>query len=228
MDHREEALLAAMVAPKGVLFDLDMTLVETREDIAMSTNAVRLEFGLDPLPVETLVGYVGDGVKKLLARALGPDYAGREDESLQCFREHYADHCLDRSLPYDGISELLASLAPRELGVVSNKPERFCIQVLKGLGLHDLFRVVFGGDSVDTLKPDPKPLISACEEVGLRPEECVMVGDTWRDVRAGRAAGCRTIGVTYGLGTDEELSAENADAIAETPADIGLWIERWS
>ncbi len=216
------------LGPRAILFDLDMTLVETREDIAISANAVRAGFGLEPLSIADLVPMIGDGVRMLLERALGPAGAGRQDEALARFREHYARHCLDRSYVYEGIPELLASLASRPKAVVSNKPEAFCWQVLRGVGIAEAFAVVIGGDSLDALKPDPAPLVAASERLGVPAAACVMVGDTWRDVRAGRLAGCRVVAVTYGLGSRERLLEERPDALVDHPSEIGAWIERWS
>jgi phosphoglycolate phosphatase len=244
---------------RGLLFDLDMTLVETWQDIAASTNAVRVQLGLRPLPRETVKGFIGDGVEKLVERALADavvqapaeaappagaerqtprDAAARArtetpprarlDDAVARFREHYGLHCLDESRPYEGIPELLRDLAHVPMAVVSNKIERFCRQVLAGVGLVGHFPVIVGGDTVGALKPDAKPVLEAARRIGVSVQQCVMIGDTLRDVMAGRNAGCRVIAVTYGLVPRRTLAAADPDALADTPREVGEWISRWS
>jgi phosphoglycolate phosphatase len=212
----------------GVLFDLDMTLVETRRDIATSANEVRRQYGLEPLPLAEVASCIGDGVERLLARILGDAISGREADALGRFRAHYALHCLDATQPYDGIPELLGKLQPLLLGVVSNKPTRFCELVLEGLGLSHHFGVVVGGDDRAKLKPSPAMLLEASATLGIASKTTVMVGDTWRDMRSGRGAAMHTIGVTWGLDSRELLVEEGADALVDTPAEIATRIASWS
>jgi len=214
----------------GVLFDLDMTLVETRTDLARSANAVRRTYHLDPLPESTLVTFIGDGARELVRRSMGDAGCGRDDEALARFRTIYAGHCLDTSFVYAGMVDALDALAAvlgLRLGVVSNKPEGFSRQILDGLALARFFTVVIGGDSTRALKPDPEPIREACRRLEISPGDAIMVGDTWRDIRGGAAAGARTIGVTYGLNPRDRLVSEGADAVVDSPAEIVDRIRVW-
>lgn len=203
---------------RAVFFDLDMTLIETRADLAASANEVRRQLGLAPLSSGTIEGYIGDGVKELLQRVLG-DASYDPDDALSRFRAHYWDHCVDATFLYPGIPELLDALGDRPLAVVSNKPERFCRYILEQLGVSERFDTIVGGDSAVALKPDPAPLLLAAECLDVDVTAATMVGDTWRDVRAGKAAGCRTIAVTYGLDAPERLRQEGPDGIVgDVPA----------
>jgi phosphoglycolate phosphatase len=212
----------------AILFDLDMTLVDTREDIAASANEVRRQYGLDPLPEATVASFIGGGVENLLARALGDAFRDREADSVERFRAHYRLHCLDRSYVYEGLREVLASWAHVKLGVVSNKPERFCEQIIEGFGLRRFFGVIVGGDTAPHLKPHADPILHACNVLGVSPNTTVMVGDSVGDIHAARAAGCRVIAVTYGLGSREKLEAEHPDAIASRSGEISRILQSWS
>jgi len=192
--------------PGAVLFDLDMTLVETRVDLARSVNAIRTTYGLRPLPEPLIVSYIGHGLPTLLARGLGSAYAGRADEVLARFRDHYRDHCLDETHAYPGAVALLDALADVPVAIVSNKTRSFCTRVLDGTGFAGRFEVVIGGDTASSPKPDPAPLRLACEELGVAPSDAIMVGDSPTDVLAAHRAGCRSVAVTWGLGTEGALA----------------------
>ena len=210
-----------------LFFDLDMTLIETRRDLSASANEVRRQLGLSPLSVDLIATYIGDGVGDLLERAIGDEVEFDAEDALRRFRAHYWDHCLDATHAYTGIPELLARLSGRPLAVVSNKPERFCRHILDGLRLAAHFDTMVGGDSAPARKPDPAPLRLAAERLGLSAEDAVMIGDTWRDVRSGKAAGCRTIAVTYGLDSEEKLKAEAPDALCPDVASVARCLDEW-
>jgi phosphoglycolate phosphatase len=199
----------------AVLFDLDMTLVETRADIAASANALREAWGLTAVDERTVASFIGDGIPKLLERVLGDAVIrGREDEALEWFTRHHDVHCLDRTYAYDGVLDLLQSLATDEIpvAVVSNKAERYCRRILEALGLAPHVAAVVGGDTTEERKPHPAPLQHALRALGSGGPS-VMVGDTWRDVRAGHAISIRTIAVTWGLDEASALAAERPHAL---------------
>ena len=189
----------------AILFDLDGTLIDSREDITASVNEVRGLCNLPPFPVEKVAGLVGLGIRVLLGRALGEGSELPVDEAVTLFRSHYRQHCLDRTRLYDGVDETLQNLSALALGVVSNKPEEFCRKILEGLGVANRFGVILGGDSTGEKKPHPEPIYQALKSLGALPAETIIVGDSPIDVAAGRQAGLRTCGVTYGLVSTEEL-----------------------
>ncbi len=216
-----------MRGPHAILFDLDMTLVETRLDIARSANEVRRQLGLPVLDDDVVAGFIGHGLDVLLERALGPAWVGREADAVARFRAHYREHCLDHSTVYDGVRPLIDALAGRRLGVVSNKPERFCRQILSAFDLDAPFEVIVGGDTTPYLKPGPEPVLEACRRLDTPAGDAVLVGDAVTDVASARAAGCRSIAVASGLSTRAELATTGPDAMADDM--IGVWriLARW-
>ncbi len=184
-----------------LVFDLDGTLVDSKEDLAASVNFAVGRAGVAPLPRETIYSYIGDGATMLVRRALGPAREHRTDEVLAVFLEHYRHHLLDTTRPFPGVRESLADHASRyRMAVLTNKPLGMTEAILSGLSLDGFFSEVRGGDSFGSKKPDPEGLVRVMASLGAASEETLMVGDSRNDVLAGRGAGTRTCGVTYGLG----------------------------
>lgn len=183
-----------------IVFDLDGTLIDSQQDLALSVNAVRRRMGLEPLPLDTVASYVGRGVVTLMRRSLGDD-AGQEtvERAVQMFLEYYCDHMLDHTLAYPGVSEALERLRGRKMAVLTNKPVRFSQAILDGLGLGGYFVRVYGGNSFEQKKPDPVGLFTLMGELAVPAGCTLMVGDSDTDVLTGRNAGVWTCGVTYGL-----------------------------
>lgn len=184
-----------------LVFDLDGTLVDSKDDLAASVNHTMAAHGLPVLPMETVCGFVGDGVTMLLRRAIGEANLHLFPAVRRTFLAHYREHLLDRTRPYPGVLEALAEHGPAyRLAVLTNKPISMTHDILDGLFPPGTFREVRGGDSFATKKPDPEGLIDIMASEHASPEETLMVGDSANDVRAGAAAGVVTCGVTYGLG----------------------------
>jgi phosphoglycolate phosphatase len=198
-----------------VLFDVDGTLVDTIEDIAASVNHALRALGLPERSLEEVRTFVGRGVQHLILRAIGTENAEKADRLLDLFRAHYDMHCLDRSRLMPGARECLDRFEGRDLGVVSNKPERFVRRLLEGLGIASYFKVVFGGDSTAERKPSPLMVRAALETFGRLPNEGILAGDLPVDVETGRAAGVYTVALLGGFGTREELEASSPDLLLE-------------
>lgn len=183
-----------------VIFDLDGTLVDSGRDIAAAANHARAAAGLPPLSDAVAIGYVGDGVQRLLERALAHDLAtggpgpaitaDRLERGLADFAAYYERHLLDHTRLYPGIAELLAGLADRELMVATNKPRRFTEAILAELGIGRRFARIVAGDDVTSRKPDPAHLAACLAGTGLGPDDGVMVGDSPNDVLAARDWAC--------------------------------------
>jgi len=184
-----------------LVFDLDGTLVDSQRDLTEAVNATRAWMGLGPLPQENVSQYVGNGAPVLVQRAL-PD-AGEEDWSrgLKFFLEYYREHMLDSTRLYPGVREALDQLhsAGRPLAVLTNKPIRFTLQMLEGLGLDLHFFRVYGGNSFPEKKPHPIGLNALIAESCCDRGRTVMVGDSAVDVETARNAGVRACGVRWGF-----------------------------
>jgi phosphoglycolate phosphatase len=184
-----------------VVFDLDGTLADTKQDLALSVNAMRESMGLGPLPLEAVTSYVGHGVTVLVKRALGeeaPD--GEVEKGLAFFLDYYAHHLLDHTIAYPGVREALEDLGNRKLVILTNKPTRFSRAIVEGLGLAPYFFEIYGGDSFPLKKPDPMGIKVVMSSLSIPAEKTLMVGDSDTDVLTGRNAGVWTCGVTYGFG----------------------------
>ena len=184
-----------------LVFDLDGTLVDSELDLANSVNATLEKIGRNPLSVEIIASYIGQGVVVLITRALGaaasPELVERATE---IFLNHYRDHMLDNTVTYPGVREALAELDGRKMAVLTNKPVNFSRRMLAGLGLAERFVQIYGGNSFENKKPDPIGLHRLMEETGALPSRTMMIGDSVSDVMTGRNAGAWTCGVNYGFG----------------------------
>ncbi len=197
-----------------LVFDLDGTLVDSELDLANSVNATLEKIGREPLSVERIVSYIGQGVIVLISRSLGGDAPPElVEQAKDIFLKHYREHMLDNTATYPGVREALAELDGRKMAVLTNKPVRFSREMLGGLGLSGRFLQIYGGNSFETKKPDPFGLNRLMEETGATASRTLMIGDSISDVLAGRNAGAWTCGVNYGFG---------APTLDEAPPDIRI------
>jgi phosphoglycolate phosphatase len=189
----------------AIILDLDGTLIDSRADLATGVNLTRRDLGLPALAPALIATYVGEGVRRLLTRAL-PECPDRLEEALELNHQHYCEHLLDETRLYPGVSEALKRLrhAGFRLAVVTNKPRPFTDLILAGLGVAPLFSAVVGGGDCPRLKPDPAPLLVALEQCQCAPAASWMVGDHFTDLEAGRRAGLRTCFCRYGFGDPRE------------------------
>jgi phosphoglycolate phosphatase len=190
------------------ILDLDGTLADSLEDLTASVNVMRHAFGLPSLEGRLVRGMVGQGARVLVERALpglgDPDI----DRGLELFLSHNEAHLCDRTRPYPGVAETLATLAGRghTLALLSNKNEVLCRRLLEHFGVAGHFAIVAGADTMESRKPSPEPLLRLMAMLGRSPADTVMVGDSINDVAAGRDAGVVTVACTYGYGDAPELS----------------------
>jgi phosphoglycolate phosphatase len=187
---------------KVVLCDLDGTLVDSAEDTLTALNALLSELHRRQLGVEEVKAMIGDGVGKLLDRALAAtqgEPAGSA-ELVPRFLALYEPSAARATRAYPGVPETLRALKARGLriAVVTNKPEAATHAILRRLDLAPLIDTVVGGDTLPARKPDPAPVRLALQRLAVAPSEAVMVGDNHHDVRSARAAGVTAIAVTYG------------------------------
>jgi len=207
------------------LFDLDGTLIDSKNDIAASANLSLRRLGLPELPPARVADFVGDGVRKLIHRTLRESTGAEASEEqvgmcVELFLEEYEGHLLDSTHLYAGVQEALDRLYWARFGIVTNKPERLSRKILEGLGLGSRFCTILGGDSTPLRKPDPAPLNEAMARCGATARGTVMVGDSPVDIDAGRAAGVTTCGISGGFRGREALEAAGCDLIIESISEL--------
>lgn len=203
---------------RGLVFDLDGTLVDSIADIAHHLNDALAERGLPTHAISDIKRWVGEGSRHLVARAVPA--AGLIDEVLEAYRARYRAQPVIDTHVYAGLPAVLDAIAPgRRLAVLSNKPHEQTVQVCRALLGRWPF-VVYEGERADRLpKPDPAGAHAVLNALGCKPREAVMIGDSEIDVETGRATGMKTIAVAWGLRPREVL--RHADVLVETPADLG-------
>jgi phosphoglycolate phosphatase len=208
--------------PAALVFDLDGTLIDSRRDIAAALNSMRAGYGLPPLSLEQVVPMVGEGARVLVERAVGRELPAAEIEpALRIYLSKYDDILLDSTRPYTGVPEMLAALAPAyPLALLSNKGEAPSRRILEGLGLASYFRLILGGDSLPTRKPDPEGLRRVAERLGVPPAGLLLVGDTGIDAATAQAAGCAFCLVEWGFPGPPALAGIAADLRAREPAEV--------
>lgn len=210
-----------MSARRHVLFDLDGTLVDTAPSIANAVNLMLAERGLPTWPLETVQGWIGGGMERLVEQVLAAlaSQGGQvtAEEALDGFRRHYAANLATGSTIYPRMAELLDALLDdcHRLGCVTNKPREFAAPLLEALGLARRFAVLVCGDDLPVRKPDPRPVQLAVDTLGVRAGAGSLVGDSLADVAAARAAGCRAVLVGWGYG------ANRPEAIAAADSRVG-------
>jgi phosphoglycolate phosphatase len=209
-----------MTAIDLLIFDLDGTLVDTRQDLTNSVNFVRSQFDLPPLELPDVMTFVGDGLHKLMQRALASQDLDRIEKAATLFGEHYRDHCLDFSALYDDAREILHHFHNKKMAVISNKPDEFTLAILKGLEVDSHFKVILGGDSQPQLKPSPAAILLILEKLEVQPERAVIIGDGTTDIEAGRRAGIHTCAVTYGYRSREILAASQPEILIENLGEL--------
>jgi phosphoglycolate phosphatase len=211
---------------KLLIFDLDGTLIDSRQDLSNSVNAMLRHFQKPELPPEVIASYIGNGAPMLVRRSLGdPDDENFVQDALLYFMAWYREHKLDHTYVYDGIRDALDSIrasrngGPVKMAVLSNKPVGPSRAIVEALGLGEYFFQVYGGNSFHTKKPDPAGVEALLEEAGAKPEETIIVGDSDVDVLTGRNAGIYSVGVTYGL-APHTLEDAPPDVLIDKPQEL--------
>jgi phosphoglycolate phosphatase len=208
---------------RAAIIDLDGTMVDTADDFTAALNGMLVRVGLDSISRDEVVGYIGKGSENLIrsvlaARLPHPQAVAQFEDALAIYQSEYAKINGKHSALYPDVKEGLEAM--RELGIplacVTNKPHRFAVELLAHFGIADYFKVVLGGDSLPAKKPDPLPMLTACERLDVAPRETVAVGDSENDALAGRAAGLATLTVPYGYNHGKDVQSVKSDGIVST------------
>ena len=193
-----------------LIFDLDGTLADSERDLADSVNATRGWKGLPPFDIPTIASYVGNGAPVLIRRAF-PDANETElPRLLRYFLDYYREHMLDATTLYPGVREALDALhaADVPMAVLTNKPVRFSIRLIEGLGLEPHFFRVYGGNSFEEKKPHPRGIDLLVSEIGAEKSRTIMVGDSAVDVHTARNANVNACGVSWGFQPETFVDAQ--------------------
>ncbi|NEV63303.1 phosphoglycolate phosphatase [Thiorhodococcus minor] len=216
-----------MFRPKMILCDLDGTLVDSVPDLAYCVDAMMARLGLPVRSEAAVRNWVGNGVERLVRRALIGQLDGEPDEVLYqraypIFLELYSANTYNRSVVYPGVREGVDFMksAGYGLGCITNKAARFTEPLLEHVGLRDDFGIVVSGDTLPRKKPDPLPLMHAAGHFGVAPEDALMIGDSVSDVSAARAAGFKIICTTYGYNHGQDIRDSQPDAVVDSLAEL--------
>lgn len=212
---------------KGVIFDLDGTLIDTIEGLANSVNAAMDFYGFPNHSVETYRTFVGNGVGKLVERALPEDKKDLALEARKIFEKHYAETMLDVLPVYDGIEELLSYLMKNgiKIAVNTNKLDTFAKPMIKKV-FGDIFCCVLGEVEYFSRKPSPDGVNYILEQMELERDDCLYVGDSQVDIKTAKNAGMRGITVTWGFATMKVLLENEPEVMVNHPREIIDLIER--
>ncbi len=208
---------------KLIIFDLDGTLVDSSVDIANAINYAIEPYGINPITVKETISLVGEGITMLIEKLVKSHESEvrsniSKDVLIDRFLEHYSAHLVDNTTVYHGVKETLEQLNSYKKAVISNKREVLSVKTLDNLGLLKYFDLVAGSDTTSEKKPSPQPILYVLSKLNITPREAVIVGDSNFDIEAGRAAGIKTIAVTYGYRPVELL--RNADFIINEMGEL--------
>lgn len=209
---------------KACIFDMDGTTVNTINSIAYFANNALKKAGLEAIETDVYKKLVGNGAKVLVERMLetvGADKTYFDTVSPE-YNTTYENDFLYLTEPYEGIIDMLKAL--KEMGIkvtiLSNKPHSTAIKVSDALFGSELIDICYGAREGIALKPDPEGVYSIIDELGLKKEECIYIGDTSTDMKTGKAAGLYTVGVLWGFRDEAELQESGADIIISHPSEL--------
>jgi phosphoglycolate phosphatase len=218
--------------PEMILIDVDGTLVDSVPDLAFCVDSMMAQLGLEPRGEARVRDWVGNGVERLVRRALVGQLKGEPDEAdfaraYPVFLDLYAENTSKRSTLYPGVRTGVDSLkaAGYKLGCVTNKAAQFTEPLLKDLGVYDDFSIVISGDTLPKKKPDPAPLLHAAEFFDCEPGNALMIGDSVSDVAAARAAGFQIICMSYGYNHGVDIREAGPDAVVDAMDEITPLLE---
>ena len=214
--------IAAPMRFDAVVFDLDGTLADTLDDIADAVNHALALHGVPTHPREAYRTLVGEGVDNLVERALPPSRRELHAPVLEAVRDHYVAHMLDKTVPYEGVPELLEAVGARgiPMAVLSNKPAPATERIVEALFGPGRFAAVVGHSPELLHKPHPGSALEIARRLGVEPGRCLYLGDTSTDMDTAVAAGMVPVGALWGFRDRAELEAHGARELLERPRDL--------
>ena len=208
---------------KAVIFDLDGTLLNTIDDLGDSVNYMLSQFGYPTFSIEEYKYKVGNGMRKLMQRSLpeGKNSESDIDKAMEIFMPYYAEHKMDKTAPYDGITELLEELKKRGIktAVVTNKAHSAAKPLIDEV-FPKLFDEVTGQKDGVPTKPDPAAVFNTMESLGVSKDECIFIGDSSVDMQTAKNSGAYAVGVLWGFRKADELIENGADKLISEPKEL--------
>lgn len=224
MSHITQPPISITGKIKGVLFDLDGTLVDSAPDLGAAADKMRTDRGLESYPLEKYRALAGAGARGMLYIAFNMT---PQDPQFEAMREEFFcnyEACMtQRTKPFANVADMLKALDERQIpwGIVTNKMERFALPLLEQSPWAKNARAHVGGDTTPHMKPHPAPVLEGAKQIQIAPEHCLYVGDDLRDVQSGNAAGMYTAAATWGyLGENNDFNTWQADFVVHKPGDI--------
>ena len=210
---------------KACIFDLDGTLTNTLESMTYSVNLTLKEMGLSQITKDQCRMFVGNGARVLIEESLkvsGDPKASRIEEGMKIYGRIFDQNCTYHVTPYEGIPEMLKALKDKgiQLAVLSNKPDRQTVKVVKAIFGEELFDYAQGQKEGIRRKPEPDGVWYLMEQMHVSKEECLYIGDSEVDAATGRNAGLKTIGVLWGFRDRKTLETAGADHLIERPEEL--------
>ncbi|SDW35708.1 phosphoglycolate phosphatase [Nitrosomonas communis] len=208
---------------KAVVIDLDGTLLDTAMDLASAANKMLTELGKPELPVATIQSFIGKGIQRLVKRSLTNSLDEEPDpelfnKALPIYQRNYHENLYTHTRPFPEVVEGLDTLKKDgfKLACITNKAEAFTLPLLRATNLLHYFEIVLSGDTLPKKKPDPLPLLHACQHFQIKPYELLLIGDSLNDAMAARAAGCHIFCVPYGYNEGRDVHELNCDAVVSS------------
>lgn len=214
---------------KTCIFDLDGTLTDTLESITYSVQETLKEMGLMPITKEQCCAFVGNGARVLIEKSLdagGDKNAARIEEGMEVYGRIFDENCTYHVTPYEGIVKMLEALKDRgiKLAVLSNKPHAQAVKVVRKIFGDGVFDYVSGQQEGIRRKPAPDGVWHILEALGAEAAECLYVGDSEVDIETGKNAGLKTISVTWGFRSEQELREADPEHMIAKPADLLAYV----
>jgi phosphoglycolate phosphatase len=203
-----------------MIFDLDGTLVASGKDIAASVNHTLSVMGMPTIEEAMVLEFVGDGVKKLIERSLGPAAQDRFEEALILFSHHYDEHMLDTTTLYRGVAEVLRHFQHKKKVILTNKRYRFALAICDALRLTHRFDDILGADSTPYIKPDARLAALLLKRFQARPERTVIIGDGVNDILLAKNSGLLSCAFLNGLTGRQALLNLNPDYFCEALPEV--------
>lgn len=210
---------------KACIFDLDGTLTNTLESMTYSVNLTLEEMGLSKITKDQCRLFVGNGARVLMEKSLkaaGDTDASRIEEGMEIYGRIFDRNCTYHVTPYEGIPEMLKALKDKgiQLAVLSNKPDRQTVKVVKAIFGEELFDYAQGQKEGIRRKPEPDGVWYLMEQMHVSKEECLYIGDSEVDAATGRNAGLKTIGVLWGFRDRKTLETAGVDELIDRPDEL--------